>query len=138
MNTHAVSLGLVYNSGTPQTSSLRFVNLILTSKIGEHSLPKTKNSVQNPACSLTQNPGDCTVVNEADFLGREARADLVDVVVVDGSVENSVQIVEKRHNLEWCAESGNGREANNVAEVDRHFVVPLWVHRLTRQQALRY
>ena len=54
--------------------------------------------------------------------------DLVDVVVVDGGVEHCVEIVEQGDNLQWSAQRRDRCEADDVAEVDGHLVVPLRVH----------
>jgi len=68
----------------------------------------------------------------------ENSADLVDVVVVDGGVEDGIKVVEKRDDLKRRAEGGDCRETDDVAEVDGHLVIPLRVHGLSGQQTLRH
>lgn len=59
---------------------------------------------------------------------------LVDIIGVYSGVEASVQVVKEVDHLEWRRVRRDGREANDVREVDRHFPEVLWVHRHTKLQ----
>jgi len=62
--------------------------------------------------------------------------DLVDVVVAEHGVKQSVEVVEEVDHLDGIAERGDGRETYDVAEVDRHLVEVLWLHGGTGFQGL--
>ncbi len=65
-------------------------------------------------------------------------ANLVDVVLVDDRVEQVVELVEQRHDLQGRAPGGQGGEAPHVREDDRHPLEALRLERLTRLQFLRH
>lgn len=65
-------------------------------------------------------------------------SDLVDVVVGEHGVKQSVEVVEKVDHLDGIAERGDGCEAHNVTEVDGHLVKVLRLHCGAGLQSLRH
>lgn len=63
-------------------------------------------------------------------------SDLVDVMVTEDGVKQGVEVVEEVDHLDGIAERRDRREADNVAEVDRHLVKVLWLHCGTSLQSL--
>lgn len=55
-------------------------------------------------------------------------SDLVDIVVTEHSIKQSVEVIEKVDHLDGIAEWGDGGETYNVTEVDCHLVKVLWLH----------
>lgn len=63
-------------------------------------------------------------------------SDLVDVMVTEHSVKQSVEVIEKVDHLDGITEGGDGGETHNVTEVDCHLVKVLWLHCGTGFQSL--
>lgn len=67
-----------------------------------------------------------------------AFSDLVDVVVTEHGVKQRVEVIEKVDHLDGITERGDSGETHNVAEVDRHLVEVLGLHRGPGLQGLSH
>lgn len=54
---------------------------------------------------------------------------LINSIVVDGGIKCCVEIIEEVHNFKWCGVCRDGGEANNVREIDGHFLKLFRSHR---------
>ena len=70
------------------------------------------------------------MATEEDPGKKHDESHFINVVSFDDSVEAGVEVIEQPDDTHGTELSRQSREADDVAEVDRHAVIALWRHRL--------
>ena len=62
---------------------------------------------------------------------------LIDIMIINGSIKHSVEVIQEVNDLHGCAHCWYGGKTYNIAEVDGHFFKSLGLDGFTSQQTVR-